>query len=129
VLIHGLAVHAEGFGNTWDQKKQSDTGIPYDIVQRIEAIVAAAVGYEQRVVVRNLNEAGLVAPRRVVGDAIRTGALGSDDQERRSGEERPAVSVQAIELLAHRTFEGFAVERTQRLTVADQVIRLQLHRK
>ena len=71
-----FAVHAERFVHAGDQKQQADRRIADDVPQRVEAVIAAAVGYEQSVVVDDFHEAGHVAARRVVGGAI---GLGADD--------------------------------------------------
>src|SRR6266550_7053829 len=50
----------------WNQKQQRDPGITHDVAQRIDAVVATAIGHHQRLVVMNADEARQIASRRAI---------------------------------------------------------------
>ena len=69
----GLAVHPKRLVDSRYQKQQTHLGIAQDVVQRIDAVVAAPVGDQQGAIVCDLDEAGKIAARGIVGHGARTG--------------------------------------------------------
>ena len=57
----GLPVYAESLTNTGHQEQQSDFRIAHQIAESIQAIVTAAVGYQQGMIIGNFDESWDVA--------------------------------------------------------------------
>src|SRR5947199_7976505 len=62
----GRAIDANGLTAARDQKQQRDAGIVQDIAQSIDAVVATAVGNEQRFFISNADKSGRIAAGRAI---------------------------------------------------------------
>src|SRR6266851_4700565 len=74
-----MAVDAQRAAGAWNQKQQRDPGVTHDVAQRIDAVVATAIGHHQRLVVMNADEAGQIAARRAI-QPLRSGRCQCDER-------------------------------------------------
>jgi hypothetical protein len=79
--------------------------------QRVEPVVAAPVGKQERPLVRHGHEPRLAAPRGRIEPAL--GARGRHDDEGRQLDEPAAVAVEVVELLSQRALLRRSVEGAQ----------------
>jgi hypothetical protein len=104
----GGAVHPERLANAGNEKEQGDSRVGDDVAQAVNAIIAASLGNEQRLVVLHRDEARRVAARRCI-QALGPG--GCQHGEGRSFDQRPVLRVHEAHFLTDRAFADLAVQR------------------
>ena len=72
------AVHAQAFIDTRHEKKQADTRIQQQVVERIEAVVATGVGQQQMPGIGTFDKTGRAATWRCIKQSTRRTAGGHD---------------------------------------------------
>ena len=80
VEIFGATVDAHGLAHAGDEKQQRDARIAHEIAQGVDAIVAAAVGNDDRMLIHDAHKTGRIAARRTIETF---GAAGRQHAERR----------------------------------------------
>src|SRR5262249_50970228 len=116
---HGSAIDPEGFAATRDQEQQRNPWIGDEIAQAIDAVVAAAIGNEQGLLVNDAHKARWVAARRAVESAS---AASRHCAERRRFDEGAIVRVDVVNLLHHRSPGRRSVNCLERLERSDQMM-------
>ena len=86
-------------------------GLPDEVLERVEAVVARQVGPRQLFAIEGLDESRRSAFRRAVAHAIGVG--GRQHEERRLGEELDAVLVEAVDHLVDGSAAGWPVHGAQ----------------
>jgi hypothetical protein len=99
------SVHAQRLAHTGNQEQQCHARIGHDVAQAVDAVVAAAFGQQQRLLVLHRHEARRVAARRCV-EAARS--RGGEHRKRRRGNQRLVARVQVRHFLLERSFAGLA---------------------
>ena len=84
----GAADDPDGLAAAGNEEQQRDARIDEDVAQRVDAVVAAPVGNEQRLLVVHAHEARRIAARRAV-EPVR--AAGGEREERRRLDEGAVV--------------------------------------
>jgi hypothetical protein len=111
-------MHAQRLAPARHQEQQRHARVVQDVAQRIQPVVAAPIGQDQRVVVRRIHEAWRIAARRhmrPVPPAGRQQAEGAGGQE--GARRRP----DPVRFLVHHELGRLGVERGQRLEAGDGV--------
>jgi hypothetical protein len=117
---HRPAVDPEGRARAGDQEHQRHARVADHVAQAVDAVVAATVGQDQRALVVDADEAGLVAARAAV-QAL--GADGGQGQERRGLDQGAIVRGDAVGDLDGRGRDrGRRVEGLERFEAVDDVI-------
>ena len=93
----GRSVHAQGLVEAGDQEQQSDLSRGYDVLERVEAIVAGRVRDQQFARSIHLDESRFTAARRGVGVVATVSRR--KNQERRQLDEPSTVNVERCDLL------------------------------
>jgi hypothetical protein len=92
----GTAVHADRLAASRNEEQQRHARVVDDVAQRVDAVVAAPVRYEQRLLVGDPHEARRVAARRAVepvGTADASAKNGAASMKARYGRVMRSVSL------------------------------------
>ncbi len=100
VWISFRALSTQGLVHARDEEEQPHLGVGEDVPERVDLVVAGAVGDEQGALVEHGHEAGRVAPGRGVLASV--GAEGADHAEGRERDEVAGVAVDVVEHLLLR---------------------------
>ena len=116
----GAADDAHGLAHAGNEKQQRDARIAHQIAQAVDAIVAAAIGDQQRLLVAHAHEAGRIAARR----AIETfGPAGREHDKGRGLDQRAILRADVVDLFDQRRAIGlFAIERFELAHGGDEMI-------
>src|SRR5262249_54576673 len=108
----GAAVDANGLAAARNEEEQRHARVRKDIAQAVDAVIAAPVGNQQRLLVLNAHESGRIAAR---GTIKAVGPRRGQREERRRLDEGAIMWGDAVGLLGNRRPIGLAVDALQRL--------------
>ena len=115
----GAAVDAQRLVEARNKEEQPGAAGPDDVPERVDELVPGGIGDREPPVVQHVHEAGRAALRRHVAVSVLVG--GRDQNERRAGDEVPAVGVEPVDDLVRHRLHGGPVERRQLVVGGDDV--------
>ena len=120
----GTANDANRFADAGNEKQQRDARIANDVAQRVDAIVAAAVGNEQRLFIGHAHKTRCVAARRAI-EPFRP--AGRQREERRRLDEFSIGRIDVVDLFDDRRAVRLTIERGERFERGDAMIAAACH--